>query len=241
MQPGPHPRGANNHAPPPPADPIQEWQGTAPGALSQEWRGTPTTTGSGTGPRVAGKHTQGPPLGVARDRPHTSHILTHTNTSSEPEPGKRTATRLYTRANTHGRHTHTHTTATNTQRTHQHAPRHKHTEHGKPPTKLRETATTAASGPQLGVAGNRAQDPQPGVARGHPPPTLAGSQPRVAGNRTLGPQPGVARERPPRTHGQKRGTTPRKPADLSQEWRRPTPHQHRRTPARSGGEPHPRP
>ena len=75
------------------------------------------------------------------------------------------------------------------------------------------------------------------MARGHPPPTPADPEPGVAGDRTRGPQPGVARERPPKTHSRKRGTTPRKPADLSQEWRRPTPHQHQRTPARSGGEP----
>ena len=122
-QTGPQPRGANNHAPPPPADPSQEWQGAAHGALSQEWRGSPTTTGGATQPKVAGKHTQEPPPGVARDRPHTSHTPTHTNTSSKPQPGKKTATRRHTRANTNGRHTHTHTDATNTQHTHQHVPR----------------------------------------------------------------------------------------------------------------------
>ena len=240
-QTGPHPRGANNHAPPPAADPSQEWQGAAARALSQEWRGTPTTTGGATRPRVAGKHTQKPPPGVARDRPHTSHTPTHTNTSSKPQPGKQTATRRHTRANTHRRHTHTHTIATNTQHTHEHAPRHKHTQHGKPPPNPAETATTAASGPKQGMAGNRAQDPQPGVANSHPPPTPADPQRGVGGDRTRGPQPGAARERPRRTHSRKRGTTPSKPADLSQEWRRPTPHQHQGTPARSRGEPHPGP
>ena len=40
--------------------------------------------------------------------------------------------------------------------------------------------------------------------------------------------------RPSRTHSRKRGTTPGKPADLSQEWRRPTPHQHQKTTSQEG-------
>ena len=151
--------------------------------------------------------------------PHAAtHVPTHTEDTPTPRPPPQTQS-----AHTSTRR------ATNTGNT------------GNPPPNPAEAATTAASGPQPGEAGNRAQDPQPGVARGHPPPTPTVPQPRVAGDRTRGPQPGEARERPPRTHSCKRGTTPSKPADHSQEWRRPTPHKHQRTPARNGREPHPRP
>ena len=102
---------------------------------------------------MTGDRTRGPQPGVARNTHHhrqrnpvrsgrkthsrsSATSNTHTYTSSKPQPGKRTATR-HTRTNTHGRHTHTHTNSTNAQRTHQHAPRHKHTQHGKPPTKHR--------------------------------------------------------------------------------------------------------
>ena len=209
-------------------------------ALSQERRGTPTTTGSATEPDVAGNRTQEPPPGVRRDRPHKNHTPSHINTSSKPQPG-RTATRRHTRANTHGRHTHTHTTATNTQRTHQHLPRHKHTQHGKPPTKPRGNSHHHSQRTPARRGRNHAQDPQSGEARGYPPPTPTGPQPGVAGDRTRGPQPGEAREHPPRTISRKRGTTPSKPVDHSQEWRRPSPPEHQRTQARSGWEPHPRP
>ena len=87
-------------------------------------------------------------------------------------------------------------------------------------------------------------EPQPGrpSARSGEGPhttTTSGPQPGVAKNRTRGPQPGVAREHPlPPTADQSqewRGTAPR---TLSQEWRGASNHHQRRTPARSGGQPH---
>ena len=87
------------HPPPPAAEPSQEWQGTAPRALSQDWRGTdhhhqqgtparnggephlgpsartgeglPNNNSSGHQPQMADNCTQDPQPGLARDHPPT--------------------------------------------------------------------------------------------------------------------------------------------------------------------------
>ena len=125
--------------------------------------------------------------GVARDRPHTNHTPIHTNTSSKPQPGKRTATRHHTHANTHGRHTHTHTTATNTERTHQHAPRDKHTQHEKPPTKHRGNGHHRSQRTPARTGGE--PRPGPSARRGEGPPTTNTNGPtaRSGGGPHLGP------------------------------------------------------
>ena len=156
------------------------WE-TQPKPAARKGKRPCTTAASGPEPGVAGHHTRRSQPGVARNThhhrqqnparsggethsgtsarsreeppsTHTSH--THTCTTSKPQPGKPTATR-HTRTNTHGRHTHTHTTTINTERTHQRAPRHKHTQHGKPPTEPRGSGhhrgrqTQARSGGEL--------------------------------------------------------------------------------------------
>ena len=92
---GPQSGLMRDHPPPQPADPSQEWWGTTPTALSQDWQGTvhqhdqwtqarsdrerhprlsarfgegpSTTTSSGRQPGVAGNRTQGPQPGLVRD------------------------------------------------------------------------------------------------------------------------------------------------------------------------------
>ena len=184
---------------------------------------------------------------------------------SKPQPGKPTATR-HTRTNTHGRQTNTHTTTTNTERTHQHAPRHKHTQHGTPPTKprgnghLRSQRTPARSGgePHPGPSTRSGEGPTTTNTSGpharsdvgpHPGPQARSGegtptqdpQPEARDHapQTSGPQPGVAKAQPPPI-----------PEDPSQEWRGATPktlsqewrgasRRHRRRPSpRSGGDTH---
>ena len=198
---------------------------------------------------VAGNRTRGPQPGVARNThhhrqrnparsggkthsgtsarsgqgpctTHTSH--THTYTSRKPQPGKPTATR-HTRTNTHGRHTHTHTTTTNTQRTHQHAPRHKHTQHGKPPTQPRGNGHHRSR--QNPARSGGEPHPGPSARNGEGPPTTNTSGPPSQEWRGTAPGALTQEWRGNAHPGPSAGSevTPQTPADLSQELRRPTP------------------
>ena len=88
-----------------------------------------------------------------------------------------------------------------------------------------------------------APHPGPSARSGEGPPTTNTSGPpaRSGGGPHPGPSAGSGEGTPTQNPQLAARTTPCKPADLSQEWRRPDPHQHQRTPARGGGKPHPRP
>ena len=245
----------NQHPPPQQqADPSQEWRGTAIRTLSQEWRGTthhhnqrtpaksggephpgpsasnceaptttttsrplpgvagelhrgpsarigkgrPTTTSSGPQPGMAGNRTEGPQPGVARNhQPPQPAGPSHQWRGTAPK-----ALSQDWRGTTHH---HNQRTTGRSRGEPQPAPSAGSGE--RPPT-------TTNSGPQPGVAGSRTQDPQPAIARDHPPPQPADPSP------------------------ERRGTVP---GALSQDWRGTTHHYQQRTPARSGGEPHPKP
>ena len=126
--------------------------------------------------------------------------------------------------------------------------------------------TKTSSRPQPGVAGNCAQGPRPGLARGHPPPPTADpswgdGQPPPGPSARIGDrpatstdgisQPGMARNctnEPPARSGE--GPPPPSTADLSQErrgtatwalgddWRGTANKQREQTPTRNGGELH---
>ena len=171
---------------------------------------------------------------MARDRPHTNHTPTHTNTSSKPQPGKKTATRRSTRQHTrkthpHPHHCHKHTAHTPARAAPQtHATRE--TPHQTPlkrpppqpadpsqerrgtaPRTLsqerRVATTTNTNGPPARSGGG--PHPGPSARRGEGTPTQ-NPQPKARDHaqQTGGPQPGAAKAHPPPT-----------PEDPSQEWR----------------------
>ena len=204
---------ASNHTPPPPVNPRQEWQGTPPGALSQEWRGTPTTTGSESQPGIAGNRTQEPLPGVARDHPQHTPATPKPTPAASPSQGNKPP--HATHAPTHAEDTPTPTPPPQTHNAHTSRRRATNTHNtANPPTNPAEMATTGRL--QQGVAGNRTQDPQPGMARGHRPATPAGPPARNGGGPHPGPSSRSGEGTPTQDPQTEARTTPHKPADLSQ-------------------------
>ena len=109
---------ARDHPPPPPADPSEEWRGTAPRQAPQPGLARDDNTqpphphkAANPSPERRGRQPNTPPKNDTRTRTHTAHATSTTTAATKRS-------------------------ATNTQITHKHEhwPRRKHTQHRKPAT-----------------------------------------------------------------------------------------------------------
>ena len=150
---GPQPGFARNHAPPQPADPSQQWRGTAPRTLSQDWRGATHHHNQWTPARNGGEHrTRGPQPALARDHPppqpvDPSAVWRETAPTVLSQDCRRT--------------THHHEQQTPARNGGELSP--------GPSARIVEALPKSTDGrPQPGTAGSCTQGPQAGIAGDHP-------------------------------------------------------------------------
>ena len=149
-------RSGGDRPPPPAARPSQEWRGVAHRNLRQAWRGTNHTTHQ---PQPH-QHTT-----ATHHTPHTRHHTPHTTAASGPQPGV-AGTAHHHRQRNPARSGGAYYTGTSSRSGE--GPTTPHTSHNptNTPHATRHTPdTTAASGPQPGVAGTAHHHRQRNPAR----------------------------------------------------------------------------